>query len=36
MPTSQYNQLNQVVEVVSVTKPKRLLDIGVGFVPSIS
>lgn len=31
MPTSHYNQLNQIMELVSLTKPKRLLDIGVGF-----
>jgi hypothetical protein len=31
MPTSHYDQLNQIMELVSLTKPKKLLDIGVGF-----
>lgn len=31
MPTSHYNQLNQIVELMYLTKPRRLLDIGVGF-----
>ncbi|MFA5052171.1 MAG: class I SAM-dependent methyltransferase [Patescibacteria group bacterium] len=31
MPTSVSNQLNEIVELIVLTNPKALLDIGVGF-----
>ncbi|MFA6908323.1 MAG: class I SAM-dependent methyltransferase [Patescibacteria group bacterium] len=31
MPTSVFNQLNEIVELVVLTDPKSLLDVGVGF-----
>lgn len=31
MPTSHYTQLNKIVELIVLTDPKSILDIGVGF-----
>lgn len=31
MPTSHYHQLNEIVELIRLTQPVRVLDIGVGF-----
>ncbi len=31
MPTSYYSQLNEIVELVVLTKPKSILDVGIGF-----
>lgn len=31
MPTSFYNQLNDIVELIVLTDPKSILDVGVGF-----
>lgn len=31
MPSSQYNQINEIIEIISRLRPKKLLDIGPGF-----
>ncbi|MBD3158831.1 MAG: hypothetical protein GF309_08600 [Candidatus Lokiarchaeota archaeon] len=31
MPTSHFDQLNEIIELIVLTQPRRLLDIGVGF-----
>jgi len=31
MPTSYYTQLNEIMELILLTEPKSILDIGVGF-----
>jgi len=31
MPSSHYFQLNEIVDIISLTNPQKLLDIGVGF-----
>ena len=31
MPTSHFYQLNEIVELVTLTNPKSVLDIGIGF-----
>jgi cyclopropane fatty-acyl-phospholipid synthase-like methyltransferase len=31
MPSSHYFQLNEIVDIISLTNPTKLLDIGVGF-----
>jgi len=31
MPTSHHNQLNEIVELLMLSKPQSLLDVGVGF-----
>jgi hypothetical protein len=31
MPTSHFNQLNEIVELIVLTNPKSILDVGVGF-----
>lgn len=30
-PTSQYHQLNEIVELIVFTKPESVLDVGIGF-----
>jgi len=31
MPSSQYNQINEIIEIITRLRPKHLLDIGPGF-----
>ena len=31
MPTSQLNQLPQIIELILFTNPEKMLDVGVGF-----
>ena len=31
MPTSQFRQLNEIVEAIVFSKPRSVLDIGVGY-----
>lgn len=31
MPTSYYSQLNEIVELIALTDPKSILDVGIGF-----
>ncbi|MBA7677027.1 hypothetical protein ES703_85275 [subsurface metagenome] len=31
MPTSYYSQLNEIMELIVLTDPKSILDVGVGF-----
>ena len=31
MPSSHYFQLNQIVDIIALTNPQKLLDIGIGF-----
>ena len=31
MPTSQYNQISEIIHLIYLTNPEKLLDIGVGF-----
>lgn len=31
MPTSQYQQISQILQLITLTNPKSVLDIGVGF-----
>lgn len=31
MPTSHYNQINEIVELIYFLKPKKILDIGIGY-----
>ena len=31
MPTSQYHQINQILQLITLTNPKSVLDMGVGF-----
>ncbi len=31
MPSSHFGQLNEIVELIKLSKPKSVLDIGVGF-----
>jgi hypothetical protein len=31
MPTSHFNQINEIIELISLTKPAKILDIGIGY-----